>query len=44
MSNDLYPYQSQRSVGTQLGLKYLQMLSADKKRVENLGNNDYKSG
>ena len=29
-----------RSVGTQLGPNYLQMLSADKERVGNLGNNE----
>ena len=44
VSNGLYPDQNRRSVGTELGLNYLQMLSADKKRVGNLANNDYKSG
>ena len=44
VSNGLYPDQNRRYVGTELGLNYLQMLSADKKRVGNLGNNDYKSG
>ena len=33
-----------RSVGTELGPNYLQMLSADKERVGNLENNEYKSG
>ena len=44
VSNGLYPDQIRRSVGTELGPNYLQMLSADKERVGNLGNNDYKSG
>ena len=44
MSNGLYPDQNRRSVGTELGPNYLQMLSADKDRVGNLGNNEYKSG
>ena len=44
MSNGLYPDQNRRSVGTELGPNYLQMLSADKERVGNLGNNEYKSG
>ena len=45
MSNGLYPDPRRRSVGTELGPNYLQMLSADKQRVGNLlGNNDYKSG
>ena len=39
MSNRLYPDQNRRSVGTKLGPNYLQMLSADMERVENLGNN-----
>ena len=43
MSNGLYPDQYRRSVGTELGPNYVQMLSADKERVGNLGNNDYKS-
>ena len=43
MSNCLYPDQNRRSVRTELGANYLQMLSADKERVRNLGNND-KSG
>ena len=54
MSNGLYPDQNIRFVGTELGPNsdpinraripnYLQMLSADKERVENLGNNEYKS-
>ena len=42
MSNGLYPDQNRRSVGTELGPNYLQMLSADKERVGNLGNNEYK--
>ena len=29
-----------RSVGTELGSNYLQMLSADMERVGNLGNNE----
>ena len=29
-----------RSVGTELGPNYLQMLSADKERVGNLGNSE----
>ena len=29
-----------RSVGTELGPNYLQMLSADQERVGNLGNNE----
>ena len=42
----LYPDQNRRSVGTELGPNYLQMLSADKERGGggNLGNNEYKSG
>ena len=44
VSNDLYPDQNRPSVGTELSPNYLQMLSADKERVGNLGNNDYKSG
>ena len=44
VSNDLYLDQSRRSVGNELGPNYLQMLSADKERVGNLGNNEYKSG
>ena len=40
MSNGLYPDQNRRSVGTELGLNYLQILSADMKRNGNLGNND----
>ena len=31
--NGLYPDQNRSSVGTELGLNYTQMLSADKKRV-----------
>ena len=42
MSNGLYSDQNIRSVGTELGPNYLQMLSADKERVGNLGNNEYK--
>ena len=42
--NGLYPDKNIRSVGTELGLNYLQMLSADKERVGNLGNNKYKTG
>ena len=44
VSNGLYPDQNRRSVGTELGPNYLQMLSADKERVGNLGNNENKSG
>ena len=44
VSNILYPDQNRRSVGTELGPNYLQMISADKERVGNLGNNEYKSG
>ena len=44
MSNGLYPDQNRRSVGTELGPNYLQMLSADKEIAGNLGNNEYKSG
>ena len=44
MSDGQYPDQNIRSVGTKLGPNYLQMLSADKERVGNLGNNEYKSG
>ena len=40
----LYPDQDRRLVDTELGPNYLQMLSADKKRVGNLGNNEYKGG
>ena len=40
VSNGLYPDQNRRSVGTELGPNYLQMLSADKERV----GNEYKSG
>ena len=44
VTNGLYQDQNRRSVGTELGPNYLQMLSADKERVGNLGNNEYKSG
>ena len=44
MSNGLYPDQNRRSVGTELGPNYLQMSSADKERVGNLGENENKSG
>ena len=44
MSKGLYPDQNQRSVGTELGPNYLQIISADKERVGNLGNNEYESG
>ena len=44
VSNGLYSDQNRRSVGTELGPNYLQMLSADKERVGNLGNNVNKSG
>ena len=44
MSNGLYPDQNRHSVGTELGPIYLQIISADKERVENLGNNEYESG
>ena len=43
VSNGLYQDHDRRSVGTELGPNYLQMLSADKERVGNLGNNEYKS-
>ena len=43
VSNGLYPDHYRRSVGTELGPNYLQMLSADKERVGNLENNEYKS-
>ena len=43
MSNGLYSGQNRRSVGTELGANYLQMLPADKETVRNLGNNKYKS-
>ena len=39
VSNGLYSDQNRRSAGTELGPNYLQMLSADKERVWNLGNN-----
>ena len=42
VSNGLYADQNIRSVGTELGPNYLQMLSADKERVGNLGKNEYK--
>ena len=44
VSNSLYPDQNRRSVDTELGPNYLQMLSADKERVGNLGNNKNKTG
>ena len=44
MSNGLYSDQNRLSLGTELGPNYFQMLSADKERVGNLGNNEYKSG
>ena len=44
VTNGLYPDQNRGSVGTELGPNYLQMLSDDKERVGNLGNNEYKSG
>ena len=44
VSNGLHPDQNIRSVGTELGPNYLKMLSADKERVGNLVNNEYKSG
>ena len=44
VSNGLYLDQNIRSAGTELGPNYLQMLSADKEKVGNLGNNEYKSG
>ena len=44
MSNGLYPDQNRHSVGAELGSNYSQMLSADKERVGNLWNNEYKSG
>ena len=44
VSNSLYPDQNRRSVGTELGPIYLQMLSADKERVGNLANNECKRG
>ena len=42
MSNGLYPDQNRSSVGTELGPNYLQIIAADKERVGNLGNNDFK--
>ena len=36
MSNGLYPDKNRRSVGTELGQNYLQMLAVDKERVGNL--------
>ena len=39
-----YPDENRHSVGTELGPNYLQILSAEKERVGNLGNNEYKSG
>ena len=39
MSTGLYPDQNRRSIGTELGPNYLQMLLADKKRVGNLERN-----
>ena len=39
MSNRMYPDENRRSVGTKLVPNYLQILSADKERVGNLGNN-----
>ena len=44
VSNALYPDQNRLYLGTELGPNYFQMLSADKERVGNLGNNEYKSG
>ena len=44
MSNGLYPDQNRRSVGTELGPNYLEMLAADIERVGNSGNNGCKSG
>ena len=44
MPNGLCPDQNRRSVGTELGPNYLQMLAADKEKGGNLGNNDCKSG
>ena len=38
----MYPGQNRRSVGTELGPNYLQMLSGEIERVWNLGNNEYK--
>ena len=38
MTNRLCPDQNRRSVRTELGLNYLQILSADKERVGMLGN------
>ena len=43
VSNGLFPDLNRRSVGTELGPNYLQRLSADKERLGNLGNNEYKS-
>ena len=39
----MVPDQNRRSVGTELGPNYLQMLSADKERLGNLGNNETKA-
>ena len=44
VSNGLYPDQNRHFVGTELGPNYLQMLSADKEIVWNLGYNEHKSG
>ena len=44
MANGLYTDHNRRSVGTELGPNYLQMLSAKKERVGNLGKTEYKSG
>ena len=35
MSNGLFPDQNRRSVGTELGPNYLQMISTDKEKVGN---------
>ena len=40
VTNGLYPDQNRRSVGTELGPNYLQILSTDKEIVWNLGNNE----
>ena len=44
VSNSLYPDQNRHSVGTELGPNYLQRLLAEKERVGNIVNNEYKSG
>ena len=40
VSNCLYPDRNRRSVGTRQGPNYLQILSADTERVDDLGKNE----